>query len=50
MNVFMFSDNVTLEDEVKLKQKAHEKGLAVIGTGLWYGDHFRVFRLHLQIM
>lgn len=31
MNVFMFSDNVTLEDEVKLKQKAHEKGLAVMG-------------------
>ena len=25
MNVFMFSDNVTLEDEVKLKKKAHEK-------------------------
>ena len=31
MNVFMFSDNVTLEDEVKLKKKAHEKGLAVMG-------------------
>lgn len=32
MNVFMFSDNVTLEDEIKLKQKAHEKGLAVMGS------------------
>ena len=31
MNVFMFSDNVTLEDEIKIKQKAHEKGLAVMG-------------------
>ena len=41
MNVFMFSDNVTLEDEIKLKQKAHEKGLAVMGpdcgTGLIQG-------------
>ena len=33
MNVFMFSDNVTLEDEIKIKQKAHEKGLAVMGPG-----------------
>ena len=31
MNVFMFSDNVTLEDEVALKKKAHEKGLSVMG-------------------
>ena len=31
MNVFMFSDNVTLEDEVALKNKAHEKGLSVMG-------------------
>lgn len=31
MNVFMFSDNVALEDEVRLKQKAHKKGLAVMG-------------------
>ena len=31
MNVFMFSDNVTIEDEKKLKQKAHEKGLVVMG-------------------
>ena len=41
MNVFMFSDNVTLEDEVHLKQKAHEKGLAVMGpdcgTGIMGG-------------
>lgn len=34
MNVFMFSDNVTLEDEIKIKQKAHEKGLAVMGPDL----------------
>ncbi len=31
LNVFMFSDNVTLEDEVRLKKKAHEKGLSVMG-------------------
>lgn len=41
LNVFMFSDNVTIEDEVKIKQKAHEKGLAVMGpdcgTGIIQG-------------
>ncbi|OUP64605.1 hypothetical protein B5F13_07715 [Drancourtella sp. An177] len=41
MNVFMFSDNVTIEDEKKLKEKAHEKGLAVMGpdcgTGIIQG-------------
>lgn len=41
MNVFMFSDNVTLEDEIRLKKKAHEKGLAVMGpdcgTGIIQG-------------
>ena len=41
LNVFMFSDNVTVEDELKLKQKAHEKGLAVMGpdcgTGIIQG-------------
>lgn len=31
MNVFMFSDNVTVEDEKKIKDKAHEKGLVVMG-------------------
>lgn len=31
MNVFMFSDNVTIEDEKKLKEKAHEKGLVLMG-------------------
>lgn len=31
MNVFMFSDNVTIEDEKKLKDKAHEKGLCLMG-------------------
>lgn len=41
MNVFMFSDNVTLEDEIQLKKKAHDKGLAVMGpdcgTGIIQG-------------
>lgn len=41
MNVFMFSDNVTIEDEKKLKEKAHKKGLAVMGpdcgTGIIQG-------------
>ena len=31
MNVFMFSDNVTIEEEKRLKEKAHEKGLLVMG-------------------
>ena len=31
LHVFMFSDNVAMEDEVALKQKAHEKGLLVMG-------------------
>ncbi len=31
MNVFMFSDNVKIEDEKALKEKAHAKGLAVMG-------------------
>ncbi|GAB0167822.1 acyl-CoA synthetase FdrA [Lysinibacillus sp. CTST325] len=31
LHVFMFSDNVAKEDEAKLKQKAHEKGLLVMG-------------------
>ena len=41
LNVFMFSDNVTIEDEKKLKEKAHAKGLAVMGpdcgTGIIQG-------------
>ncbi len=31
LNVFMFSDNVSFEDELALKQKAHDKGLLVMG-------------------
>lgn len=31
LHVFMFSDNVTLEDEIRLKRKAHEKGLVLMG-------------------
>ncbi len=41
MHVFMFSDNVTIEDEKRLKEKAHEKGLSVMGpdcgTGIIQG-------------
>jgi len=41
MNVFMFSDNVTIEDERKLKKMAHDKGLCVMGpdcgTGIIQG-------------
>ncbi|MDO4474030.1 MAG: acyl-CoA synthetase FdrA [Eubacteriales bacterium] len=41
MNVFMFSDNVSIEDELQLKEKAHQKGLAVMGpdcgTGIIQG-------------
>lgn len=31
LHVFMFSDNVSVEDELRLKQKAHDKGLLVMG-------------------
>ncbi|MDM5154553.1 acyl-CoA synthetase FdrA [Bacillus sp. DX1.1] len=31
LHVFIFSDNVPIEDELRLKQKAHEKGLLVMG-------------------
>lgn len=31
LNVFVFSDNVSLEDEARLKEKAHKKGLLVMG-------------------
>lgn len=31
LHVMMFSDNVTLEDEIELKKEAHEKGLLVMG-------------------
>ena len=31
MHVFLFSDNVKIEDEVKLKEKAYEKGLLFMG-------------------
>lgn len=41
LNVFMFSDNVSLEDELYLKKKAHDKGLIVMGpdcgTGIIQG-------------
>lgn len=31
LHTFIFSDNVPMEDEVRLKKKAHEKGLLVMG-------------------
>lgn len=31
LNVFSFTDNVSLEDEIRLKRKAHEKGLLLMG-------------------
>jgi len=31
LHPFIFSDNVSIEDEVRLKKKAHEKGLLVMG-------------------
>lgn len=31
LNVFLFSDNVSIEDELQLKQKASDKGLIVMG-------------------
>lgn len=41
LNVFMFSDNVAIEDEQRLKNKAHQKGLLVMGpdcgTGIIQG-------------
>ena len=41
LNVFMFSDNVSIEDEKALKEKAHKKGLALMGpdcgTGIIQG-------------
>ena len=41
LNVFSFSDNVSLEDEVRLKQKAHKNGLLLMGpdsgTGILSG-------------
>ena len=41
LNVFMFSDNVSLKDETRLKEKAHRKGLVMMGpdcgTGIIQG-------------
>ena len=41
LHAFIFSDNVPVEEELKLKQKAHEKGLLVMGpdcgTGILSG-------------
>lgn len=31
LHVFSFSDNIALEDEIRLKKKAHEKGLLFMG-------------------
>ncbi|TCZ75735.1 acyl-CoA synthetase FdrA [Paenibacillus albiflavus] len=41
LHAFIFSDNVDIQDELRLKQKAHEKGLLVMGpdcgTGILSG-------------
>ncbi|CAH2714906.1 Protein FdrA [Neobacillus rhizosphaerae] len=41
LHAFIFSDNVKIEDELRIKQKAHEKGLLVMGpdcgTGIQTG-------------
>ncbi|MGI6755693.1 MAG: acyl-CoA synthetase FdrA [Atopobiaceae bacterium] len=31
LNVFSFTDNISIEDEARLKQKAHDKGLMLMG-------------------
>ena len=33
MNVFLFSDNVSIEEEIQLKKRAAERGLLVMGPG-----------------
>jgi len=33
LHVLLFSDNVSLEDEIALKQSAHQKGLLLMGPG-----------------
>ncbi len=33
MDVLLFSDNVSLEDEIELKQRAHERSLFMMGPG-----------------
>ena len=44
LHVFMFSDNVSPEEELRLKKKAHDKGLVVMGpdcgTGILDGVPF----------
>ncbi len=50
-NVFLYSDNVTVEDEVRLKRKASDRGLMVMGpdcgtaiingTGFGFANHVR---------
>ena len=38
LNVMLFSDNVSVEDELALKQLAHEKGLLMIGNAVRRGN------------
>ena len=40
-HVFLYSDNVSVEDEVALKQAGRAKRLAGHGSGLWYSYHQR---------
>ena len=41
LNVMLFSDNVSVEDELALKQLAHEKRAADDGARLRHGDYQR---------
>lgn len=38
LNVFIFSDNISVEDEVRLKSKARDKGLMVMGPDCGTGS------------
>ena len=57
-NVFLYSDNVSIEDEARLKQKAREKGLLVMGpdcgtaiiNGIGFGFANRVRRGRIGVV
>lgn len=57
-HIFLYSDNVSLEDEVALKQKAREKGLLVMGPdcgtaiigGVGFGFASRVRRGNIGVV
>jgi FdrA protein len=57
-HVFLYSDNVSLDDEIRLKQKAREKGLLLMGpdcgtaviNGVGLGFANRVRRGHIGVV